>query len=204
MGTKKKTSLGGRLIKVLAMGAAAAKLRALASRKKTTRLLMIGLDNAGKSTILYKLKLGEVVQSIPTIGFNVETVEYKSLKFMVWDIGGQDRIRNLWRHYYNGTQGLIFVVDSSDRDRIDEARDELHKALNEVELEKVKVRSSCVVFIFMFIQVLVLANKQDLPQAMPAAEVSERLQLKDIKDKPWYIQSCSAISGDGLSEGLDW
>merc|ERR1711991_685319 len=190
MGTKKKTSLGGRLIKVLAMGAAAAKLRALASRKKTTRLLMIGLDNAGKSTILYKLKLGEVVQSIPTIGFNVETVEYKSLKFMVWDIGGQDRIRNLWRHYYNGTQGLIFVIDSSDRDRIDEARDELHKALNEVELEKVKV--------------LVLANKQDLAQAMPAAEVSERLQLKDIKDKPWYIQSCSAVSGDGLSEGLDW
>ena len=57
----------------------------------------------------------------------------------MWDIGGQDRIRNLWRHYYNGTQGLIFVVDSSDRDRIDEARDELHKALNEVELEKVKV-----------------------------------------------------------------
>merc|ERR1711916_323130 len=187
---KKKTSLGGRLIKVLAMGAAAAKLKALASRKKTTRLLMIGLDNAGKSTILYKLKLGEVVQSIPTIGVNVETVEYKSLKFMVWDIGGQDRIRNLWRHYYNGTQGLIFVVDSADRDRIDEAREELHKALNEVELEKVKV--------------LILANKQDLPQAMPAAEVSEKLQLKEIKDKPWYIQSCSAISGDGLSEGLDW
>ena len=122
--------------------------------------------------------------------FSRETVEYKSLKFMVWDIGGQDRIRNLWRHYYNGTQGLIFVVDSSDRDRIDEAREELHKALNEVELEKVKV--------------LILANKQDLPQAMPAAEVSEKLQLKEIKDKPWYIQSCSAVSGDGLSEGLDW
>ena len=131
-----------------------------------------------------------MVQSIPTIGFNVETVEYKSLKFMVWDIGGQDRIRNLWRHYYNGTQGLIFVVDSSDRDRIEEAREELHKALNEVELEKVKV--------------LILANKQDLAQAMPAAEVSERLQLKEIKDKPWYIQSCSALSGEGLSEGLDW
>ncbi len=76
----------------------------------------------------------------------------------------QDRIRNLWRHYYNGTQGLIFVVDSSDRERIDEARDELHKALSEVELEKVKI--------------LVLANKQDLPQAMPAAEVSEKLALK--------------------------
>lgn len=75
---------------------------------------------------------------------------FRSFQFMVWDIGGQDRIRNLWRHYYNGTQGLIFVVDSSDRDRIDEARDELHKALNEVELEKVKV--------------LILANKQDLPQ----------------------------------------
>jgi len=162
----------------------------LGKGRKETRLLMIGLDAAGKSTILYKLKLGEVIQSIPTIGFNVETVQYKKLKFMVWDIGGQDRIRNLWRHYYNGTQGLIFVVDSSDRDRIDEAKDELHKALKEQELEGVKV--------------LVLANKQDLPQAMPSAEVAEKLHLSSIKGKPWYIQPCSAVSGDGLSEGLDW
>ena len=82
---------------------------------KQVRILMVGLDAAGKTTILYKLKLGDVVTTIPTIGFNVETVEYKNIKFTVWDVGGQDRIRPLWRHYFQNTQGLIFVVDSNDR-----------------------------------------------------------------------------------------
>lgn len=91
----------------------------------------VGLDAAGKTTILYKLKLGEVVTTIPTIGFNVETVEYKNVNFTVWDVGGQDKIRPLWRHYYQNTQGLIFVVDSNDRDRIGEAREELTKMLAE-------------------------------------------------------------------------
>ena len=77
----------------------------------------VGLDAAGKTTILYKLKLGEIVTTIPTIGFNVETVEYKNIQFTVWDVGGQDKIRPLWRHYFSNTQGLIFVVDSNDRDR---------------------------------------------------------------------------------------
>jgi len=97
---------------------------------------MVGLDAAGKTTILYKLKLGEVVTTIPTIGFNVETVDYKNISFTVWDVGGQDKIRLLWRHYYQNTQGLIFVVDSNDRDRIDDAREELHKMLSEEELKE--------------------------------------------------------------------
>ena len=90
----------------------------------------VGLDAAGKTTILYKLKLGEIVTTIPTIGFNVETVEYKNISFTVWDVGGQDKIRPLWRHYFQNTQGLIFVVDSNDRERIDGdngAKDELHR-----------------------------------------------------------------------------
>ena len=90
--------------------------------KKQIRFLMVGLDAAGKTTILYKLKLGEIVTTIPTIGFNVETVEYKNISFTVWDVGGQDKIRPLWRHYFQNTQGLIFVVDSNDRERIGEAR----------------------------------------------------------------------------------
>lgn len=98
------------------------------------RILMVGLDAAGKTTILYKLKLGEVVTTIPTIGFNVETVEYKNLSFTVWDVGGQDKIRPLWRHYYQGTNGLIYVVDSNDRDRIEDAREEMTKMLNEDDL----------------------------------------------------------------------
>ena len=104
--------------------------------KKEMRILMVGLDAAGKTTILYKLKLGEVVTTIPTIGFNVETVDYKNISFTVWDVGGQDKIRLLWRHYYQNTQGLIFVVDSNDRDRVDDAREELHKMLSEEELKE--------------------------------------------------------------------
>ena len=99
--------------------------------KKDMRILMVGLDAAGKTTILYKLKLGEVVTTIPTIGFNVETVDYKNISFTVWDVGGQDKIRNLWRHYYQNTQGLIFVVDSNDKARIEDAKNELHKMLQE-------------------------------------------------------------------------
>lgn len=88
-------------------------------------VVSVGLDAAGKTTILYKLKLGEIVTTIPTIGFNVETVEYKNISFTVWDVGGQDKIRKLWRHYYQNTQGLIYVVDSSDTKRLPEAEQEL-------------------------------------------------------------------------------
>jgi len=158
--------------------------------KEEMRILMVGLDAAGKTTILYKLKLGEVVTTIPTIGFNVETVEYKNISFTVWDVGGQDKIRPLWRHYYQNTQGLIFVVDSNDRDRIDAAKDELHRMLGEDELRDAVV--------------LAFANKQDLPNAMSAAEMTDKLQLHNMKNRQWYIQSCCATTGDGLYEGLDW
>ena len=95
---------------------------------------MVGLEAAGKTTILNKLKLGEIVTTIPTIGFNVETVEYKNIHVTSWDVGGQDKIRPLWRHYFQNTQGLIFVVDSNDRERINEAKDELNHMLAEDEL----------------------------------------------------------------------
>merc|ERR1711939_736844 len=103
--------------------------------KQEMRIVMVGLDAAGKTTVLYKFKLGEVVITIPTIGFNVETVEYKNLSFTVWDIGGQDKIRKLWRHYYQGTHGVIFVVDSTDRDRIEDAREELFRMLDDDEMK---------------------------------------------------------------------
>ena len=127
---------------------------------------MVGLDAAGKTTILYKLKLGEVVTTIPTIGFNVETVEYKNISFTVWDVGGQDKIRTLWRHYYQNTEGLIFVVDSNDRERISDAKQELHKMLAEDELRDAVV--------------LVFANKQDLPKALTAAEITNKLGLNSM------------------------
>lgn len=158
--------------------------------KKQMRILMVGLDAAGKTTILYKLKLGEIVTTIPTIGFNVETVEYKNISFTVWDVGGQNKIRPLWRHYYQNTQGLIFVVDSNDRERIAEAQEELLGMLQEDELRDAIL--------------LVFANKQDLPNAMNAAELTDKLGLNTIKNRLWYIQNTCATQGHGLYEGLDW
>ncbi|KAM9322869.1 ADP-ribosylation factor 1 [Pholidichthys leucotaenia] len=159
-------------------------------RKKEMRILMVGLDAAGKTTILYKLKLGEVVTTIPTIGFNVETVDYKKTNFTVWDVGGQDKIRPLWRHYFQNTQGVIFVVDSNDRERCVEARDELSRMLAEDELRDAVL--------------LVFANKQDLPNAMTASELTDKLGLQTMRNRTWYIQSTCATTGDGLYEGLDW
>ncbi|KAL6219630.1 hypothetical protein ACLB2K_007389 [Fragaria x ananassa] len=172
------------------MGLSFTKLFSRLFAKKEMRILMVGLDAAGKTTILYKLKLGEIVTTIPTIGFNVETVEYKNISFTVWDVGGQDKIRPLWRHYFQNTQGLIFVVDSNDRDRVVEARDELHRMLNEDELREAVL--------------LVFANKQDLPNAMNAAEITDKLGLHSLRQRHWYIQSTCATSGEGLYEGLDW
>merc|ERR1711915_432921 len=158
--------------------------------KQEVRILMIGLDAAGKTTVLYRLKLGEVVTTIPTIGFNVETVEYRNLRFTVWDVGGQDKIRRLWRHYYLGTNGLIFVVDSNDRDRITDACEELTKVLGEEEMRDAVL--------------LVFANEQDLPNSMTAAEICEKLGLHELRHRQWFIQSACATTGDGLYEGLDW
>jgi small GTP-binding protein len=105
-------------------------------KRRRVRIFMVGLDAAGKTTILYKLKLDENGNTLPkpTIGFNVETVEYKNFNFTVWDVGGQDWIRELWRQYIMNTQALIFVVDCNDRERIPQARDELHRILEDVDL----------------------------------------------------------------------
>ncbi|XDV46109.1 hypothetical protein PO909_014060 [Leuciscus waleckii] len=189
--------------------------------KKEMRILMVGLDAAGKTTILYKLKLGEIVTTIPTIGFNVETVEYKNISFTVWDVGGQDKIRPLWRHYFQNTQGLIFVVDSNDRERVNEAREELMRMLAEDELRdavllifankqaraslcfccglQIRDNLSC---LCVFASIFQMA--EDLPNAMNAAEITDKLGLHSLRHRNWYIQATCATSGDGLYEGLDW
>lgn len=172
------------------MGNTLAKLFQSLFKNKEARILMVGLDAAGKTTILYKLKLDENVTTIPTIGFNVETVQYKKINFTMWDVGGQDKIRPLWRHYYQNTNAVIFVVDSNDRERIPEARDELHKMMNDDQLKDAVL--------------LVFANKQDLPNAMNAAEMTDKLALHNLKQRNWFIQPCCATSGEGMFEGLDW
>ncbi len=149
------------------------------------------------------MHLGDVVSTIPTIGFNVETLSYKNFELTVWDVGGQERIRPLWRHYYLGTQGIIFVVDASDRTRAQQEREELQKLLAQAEMRGAKV--------------LIMANKQDLPHAVAPVRVAEGLGLQNAEgggpgeivgpivcQQEWHIQGCSAVNGEGLFDGLEW
>lgn len=153
------------------------------------RILMLGLDAAGKTTVLYKIKLNETVATIPTIGFNVETVSpVKGLTFTVWDVGGQDKIRPLWRHYFQNTEGLVYVVDSSDLTRMAEAQEELFGILESDEMRGVPV--------------CVLANKQDLPHALNPSKLIDQLGLHKLTGRKWYVQSTCATTGEGIYEGM--
>ena len=154
------------------------------------KIVMVGLDNAGKSTILYRLHLGDVIETHPTVGSNVEEVTHRNVRFQVWDLGGQDKLRKVWSTYFVGAHAIILVVDSTDRERIGLVRDEL-AALGRNDEATAAI-------------LLVLANKQDLEQAMGAAEISTQLQLHAHKTQSWHIQDCSAISGRGIYEGMDW
>ncbi|CAN0878893.1 ADP-ribosylation factor 1 [Linum grandiflorum] len=98
------------------MGTMISRIAKLFFPKSRVRILMIGLDGSGKTTILYKLKIGETVTTTPTIGFNVETVQYKNVSFSVWDVGGQHKIRGLWRHYFHDVEGLVVLSDVELRD----------------------------------------------------------------------------------------
>jgi len=157
---------------------------------KEMRVVMLGLDAAGKTTILYKLHIGEVLSTVPTLGFNVEKVQYKNVMFTVWDVGGQEKLRPLWRHYFNNTDGLIFVVDSLDRDRVDRAKEEFTSIINDPFM-----RNSAI---------LIFANKQDMKNCLSAAEIAERMGLAELRGRRWHVQSAVATQGLGLYEGLDW
>ncbi|KAI9205696.1 ADP-ribosylation factor-like protein [Polychytrium aggregatum] len=174
------------------MGAIYSMIAKLWNVNREVRVLILGLDGAGKTTILYRLQLGEVVTTIPTIGFNVETVQFNNIKFQVWDLGGQTSIRPYWRCYYANTDAIIYVLDSADRepDRIACAKTELVNMLAEDEL-----KSSALI---------VLANKQDLEGARSVAEISEHLALTDLKNRTWTILKCSAKTGEGLTEAMEW
>ncbi|EFA80854.1 ADP-ribosylation factor-related protein [Heterostelium album PN500] len=172
------------------MGLLFTKIAELFDPKTNHRILMIGLDGAGKTTLLYRLKVGEVVTTIPTIGFNVETIEYKNINFNVWDVGGQYKIRTLWRHYYQNSTAIIFVIDATDYERVSEVQEEIAKLTTEESLSGTTL--------------LLFLNKQDQPNAMNSAQLIEQLRLNDIKDRKWYIQPTTATTGAGIFEGLDW
>ncbi|KAL8584880.1 Arf GTPase arl1 [Nucella lapillus] len=159
-------------------------------KTRERRILILGLDGAGKTTILYRLQVGEVVTTIPTIGFNVETVDYGNLRFQVWDLGGQTSIRPYWRCYYSNTDAIIYVVDSMDRDRVGISKQELIAMLEEEELKKAILA--------------VFANKQDIEGAMTVTQVAEALGLTSLKDRRYQIFKTSAIKGVGLDEAMKW
>ncbi|TDH67415.1 hypothetical protein CCR75_000093 [Bremia lactucae] len=178
------------------MGIAMSKVFAALFGSKEVRILILGLDNAGKTTILYRLQADEIEQTVPTIGFNMETLQYKNVKFQVWDLGGQTSIRPYWRCYYPNTDAIIYVVDSADVDRLNIAKQELHAMLEEEELQNSIL--------------LVFANKQDQKGALNAAQttidpqISEAMGLSDIRNRQWSIKETTATQGSGLFEGFDW
>jgi len=136
------------------------------------------------------MKIGEVLHTMPTVGFNVEQVKHRNIEFTIWDVGGQDKIRALWKYYYQGTDGLVFLVDSNDTDRMELAAEELAHLLGQNELRDAVV--------------LVLANKQDLPNAMAVSDIEGKLGLGKMRHRRWSVQACCATTGEGLLEGFDW
>lgn len=154
------------------------------------RILLLGLDNGGKTTLLKQLASEDISHITPTQGFNIKSVQSQGFKLNVWDIGGQRKIRPYWRNYFENTDVLIYVIDSADRKRFEETGQELAELLDEEKLSGVPV--------------LIFANKQDLLTAAPASEIAEGLNLHTIRDRMWQIQSCSALTGEGIQEGMNW
>ncbi|MEE6501188.1 hypothetical protein FKM82_004091 [Ascaphus truei] len=159
-------------------------------RVKQARILILGLDAAGKSTVLYKLKFKESFTTIPTVGFNVEMVQAaKHLQLTMWDVGGQHNMRTFWCYYFENTDGLVYVVDSTNKQRLEESKKEFEFILQNELIKNVPV--------------VVLANKQDLPGALNAEEITRKFNMKKYCcDRDWYVQPCSALSGQGLADGL--
>merc|ERR1711959_259133 len=165
-------------------------LRKLKRSETEVRILMLGLDNAGKTSILKRLSDEDINHIMPTQGFNIKSLLHEGFKLNVWDIGGQKTIRPYWKNYFENTDALIYVVDSSDRKRLEEAAMELAELLEEDKLAGIPV--------------LVFANKQDLMNATPPDEIVGAMDLMNVTDRAWQIQPSSAKTGVGLQEGMEW
>jgi len=166
----------------------------LGLRKKECNVLVVGLDNSGKSTLLNHFKPEEQQNAniVPTVGFNVEKFKNRNVGFTAFDMSGQGRYRNLWEHYYRDCQGIIFVVDSSDRLRMVVAKDELDMLLQHPDIQARRL------------PILFFANKMDMRDAMSSVKVSQTLGLERLLDKPWHICASNAVTGEGLHEGVEW
>ncbi|CAB3405073.1 unnamed protein product [Caenorhabditis bovis] len=165
-------------------------LRKQRAREREMRILILGLDNAGKTTLMKKF-LGEPTDTIePTLGFDIKTVQFKEFQLNLWDVGGQKSLRSYWKNYFESTDALIWVVDSSDRERLAQCADELHKLLQEEKLAGASL--------------LVLANKCDVPSAVDVNTIAKILDLQSINSHHWKIFSCCALSGERLIQAMTW
>ncbi|MCJ1443608.1 MAG: ADP-ribosylation factor-like protein 2 [Stictis urceolatum] len=165
-------------------------LRKARLKDKEMRILMLGLDNAGKTTIVKKVMNEDVTTVSPTLGFIIKTIEFEGYKLNIWDVGGQKTLRSYWKNYFEKTDALIWVVDATDRMRIQDCREELAGLLLEERL--------------MGATLLVFANKTDIDGCMNDDEMRKGLQLDLIKTHTWCIFRCSAMTGLNLREGLHW
>ena len=154
------------------------------------KIIILGLQEAGKTTILYRLSLGQFVKTSPTIGSNVEELTYNNVKFQAWDLGGQESIRALWDVYYVNTDAVIYVIDSKDDENFEISKSEFYKVLANKNLKNSVI--------------LIFANKQDLPGAKNINKIVEDYELSKIKDHIWHIIPCSAVNGEGLVNGIKW
>lgn len=165
-------------------------LRKLKSTETEPRILILGLDNAGKTSILRKLSDEDPTTTQATQGFNIKSIDCDGFKLNMWDIGGQKAIRAYWPNYFDEVDCLVYVVDASDKRRLEETAAELETLLKEEKLREASV--------------LVFSNKSDLAIALEPDVVSTALDLQSLRDRTWHIQKCSAKTGEGLNEGLEW
>merc|ERR1712070_1336352 len=165
-------------------------LKSMKKDESEARILILGLDNSGKTTILKKMSDEDITNVLPTQGFNVKSVSQDGCKLTVWDIGGQQSFRPYWRNYFESSDALVYIVDSSDLRRLEESSEELQKLIKEDTLAGIPF--------------LIFANKQDLLQSMSADTIAEKLALAEIQDRTWSIHAASAKTGDGLTEGMEW
>merc|ERR1711974_540250 len=164
------------------------------SLKEERRMVLLGLDNAGKTTTLEQLKRlfglkGLPAERItPTIGLNLGRIRIDGVDAVFWDLGGHSSFRSVWHNYYEDVQGITFVLDSADQARMEEARSTLENILSHEALRHVPV--------------LCMANKQDLPAAMDEEEISRWLDSERlVGDRPFHVHPCCAVQGQGLEAG---
>lgn len=160
------------------------------SKMLEQKITIVGLDSAGKTTILYQLHKGQHIDTEPTLGFNVEVVEHNGVRMTMWDLGGQAKIRSCWKKYFLQANAVIFVIDSADATRFDEAKTELSNMLENMDLRDIPL--------------LVYANKQDNPLAKNSAEIGNMLGVNSEAKRAKHIQGANGKTGEGLKEGLDW